>query len=98
MSTFVGIPPFSNPLWVAMETLHFHIAHTKVFFEDTLVSHLEGPNEQFGTHENLSWGVQGNLNWMPGYYPVGRFEQSPTFVRNLARAILYSSKHTVEDK
>ena len=21
MSTFVGIPPFSNPLWVAMETM-----------------------------------------------------------------------------
>ena len=30
MSTFVGIPPFSNPLWVAMETMHFHIAHTRI--------------------------------------------------------------------
>ena len=29
MSTFVGIPPFSNLLWVAMKTMHFHIAHTK---------------------------------------------------------------------
>ena len=45
------------------------------FFEDTFVSHPGGPNEQFGTHEKLSWGggggggggVQGNLNWMPGY-------------------------------
>ena len=38
------------------------------FFEDTFVSHSGGPNEQFGTHEKLSWGgVQGNLNWMPGY-------------------------------
>ena len=36
------------------------------FFEDTFVSHPGGPNEQFGTHEKLSWGVQGNLNWMPG--------------------------------
>ena len=40
------------------------------FFEDTFVSHPGGPNEQFGTHEKLSWGggVQGNLNWMPGYF------------------------------
>ena len=42
------------------------------FFEDTFVSHPGGSNEQFGTHEKLSWGgggggVQGNLNWMPGY-------------------------------
>ena len=37
------------------------------FFEDTFVSHPGGPNEQFGTHEKLSWGMQGNLNWMPGY-------------------------------
>ena len=37
------------------------------FFEDTFISHPGGPNEQFGTHEKLSWGMQGNLNWMPGY-------------------------------
>ena len=37
------------------------------FFEDTYVSHPGGPNEQFGTHENCPGGVQGNLNWMPGY-------------------------------
>ena len=43
------------------------------FFKDTFVSHPGGPNEQFGTHEKLSWGVQGNLNWMPGYvtFPCG---------------------------
>ena len=29
MSTFKGISPFSNPLWVAMETMHCHIAHAK---------------------------------------------------------------------
>ena len=32
-----------------METMHFHIAHTKMLFEN-LVSHLEGPTEQFGMH------------------------------------------------
>ena len=44
------------------------ISHSpnQIFFEDTFVSHPGGPNEQFGTHEKLSWGVQGNLNWMPG--------------------------------
>ena len=62
MSNFVGRPPFSNSLWVAIETMQFHIAQTKTF-----VSHPGGPNEQFGTHEKMSWGVQGNLNWMPGY-------------------------------
>ena len=65
MSTFVGIPPFTNLLWVAMETIHFHIAHTNFF--DNFVSHSGGPNEQFGTTKNVL-GVQGNLNWMLGYY------------------------------
>ena len=55
MSTFVCIPPFPNPLWVAMETMHFHIAQT-IFFKDTFVLHSGGPNKQFGTHEKLSWG------------------------------------------
>ena len=66
MSTFVGIPQFSNPQWVAMETMLFHIAHIN-FFEDIFVSQSEGPNEQFGTPDKIVLGgVQGNLNWMPG--------------------------------
>ena len=60
MSTFVGISPFSNPLWVAMETMHFHIVHTKIF-KDTFVSHSGGPNEQFGTHENCPGGCKVTL-------------------------------------
>ena len=53
-----------NLLWVGLQCLI-------VIFPDHSVStkyavHTEGPNEQFGTHEKLSWGVQGNLNWMPG--------------------------------
>ena len=27
-------------------------------FEDNFVSHLGDPNEQFGTHEKLSWGFK----------------------------------------
>ena len=37
--------------------------------------HSGDPNEQFGTHEKLSWGgrgggggLQGNLSWMPWYW------------------------------
>ena len=71
MSNFVGRPPL---LKFAMGCHRNHaISHSsnKIFFEDTFVSHPGGPNEQFGTNEQLSWGggggVQGNLNWMPGY-------------------------------
>ena len=34
-SYFVGIPQFSNPLWVAMETMHFHIANYMFLFRTT---------------------------------------------------------------
>ena len=63
MSNFVDKPHFSNSLWIAMETMHFHIAHA---FLRQLLSHSGGLNEQFGNHETLSWRRQGNLNWMPG--------------------------------
>ena len=68
------------------------------FFEDTFVSHPGGPNEQFGTHEKLSWGgVQGNLNWMPGYcyYMLGRVLQSVekgrTVILHVAHSVLSNS-------
>ena len=47
--------------------MHFSHSPNQIFFDDTFVSHSGGRNEHFGTHEKLSWGVQGNLNWMPGY-------------------------------
>ena len=71
MSTFVGIPPFSNPLWVAMETMHFHIAHTKFFRTPSF--RIQGvPMNNSAPMKNFlrgggEGGVQGNLNWMPGY-------------------------------
>ena len=67
MSNFIGRPPFSNSLWVGIETMQFHIAQTNFFLRTP-----GGPNEQFGTHEKLSsgggggGGVQGNLNWIIG--------------------------------
>ena len=63
VSSFISsVIHFDKFFEVAIETVKFHIAQTKFFFEDTFVSHSGGPNEQFGTHEKLSWGVQGNLN------------------------------------
>ena len=55
MSTFVDIPPFSNLLWVAMETMHFHIAQTKIFGGHLRFA-FRGPNEQSGTHEKIVLG------------------------------------------
>ena len=69
MSNFIGRPPL---LKFAMDWHGNHaISHSsnQFFIEETFVSHPGGPNEQFGTHEKLSWGgggVLGNLNWMPG--------------------------------
>ena len=42
MIEFVGLP-----YEVAMETMHFHVAHT-ISFQENFVSHSEGPTEQFG--------------------------------------------------
>ena len=42
----------------------FHSA-IEFIFEDNFFLHFWGPNEQFGTHEKLSWGgggVQGRSN------------------------------------
>ena len=30
-----------------METMHFHVAHTKFSFEENFVSHSEGPTDLF---------------------------------------------------
>ena len=56
MNNFVGRPPFSNTLWVAIENMQFHIAQTKIFLRTPSFPIQGGPNEQFGTHEKLSWG------------------------------------------
>ena len=66
MSTFVGISPFSNPLWVAMETMHFHIAQAKLFLK-TPSFRIQGvPINNLAYMKNCPGGVHGNLNWMLG--------------------------------
>ena len=59
MSTFVGIPPFSNPQWVAMEIMHFYIVHT--IFRTTSFRIQGDPMNNFAPMRNCP-GVQGNLN------------------------------------
>ena len=67
MSNFVGIPKFSNSLRVAMETMRFHIAQTK-FFLRTPSFRIQGvPMNNLAPMKNCPGGVQGNLNWTPGY-------------------------------
>ena len=70
MSNFVGRPPFSNLLWVAIETMQFHIAQTK-FFLRTPSFPIQGvPMNNLAPIKIVlgggGGGVQGNLNWMPG--------------------------------
>ena len=69
MSNFAGRPPFSNSLWVAIETMQFHIAQTK-FSLRTPSFPIQGvPMNNLATMKNCpgGGGVQVNLNWMPGY-------------------------------
>ena len=67
MSNFIGRPPFSNSLWVGIETMQFHIAQTK-FFLRTPSFPIQGvPMNNLAPIKNCPGGVQGNLNWMPGY-------------------------------
>ena len=74
MSNFVGRPPFSNSLWVAIETMKFHIAQTKIFLRTPSFPIQGVPMNNLAPMKNWFWGggggeggVQGNLNWMPGY-------------------------------
>ena len=61
MSNFVGIPTFSNPLWVAMETMHFHIDHT-IFFRTTLFGIQGVPMNNLAPMKNCPGGGGGGCN------------------------------------
>ena len=64
MSNFEGKPPFSNSLWVAIETMHFHIDHT-IFFRTPSFPIQGVPINNSAPMKNVL-GVQGSHNWMPG--------------------------------
>ena len=68
MSYFIGRPPFSNSLWVGIETMQFHIAQTKIFLRTPSFPIQGVPMNNLAPMKNCpGGGVQGNLNWMPGY-------------------------------
>ena len=68
MSNFIGRPPFSNSLWVGIETMQFHIAQTKIFLRTPSFPIQGVPMNNLAPMKNCpGGGVQGNLNWMPGY-------------------------------
>ena len=69
MSNFIGRPPFSNLLWVGIETMQFHIAQTKIFLRTPSFPIQGVPMNNLAPMKNCpgGGGVQGNLNWMPGY-------------------------------
>ena len=59
MNDFVVTPPFLRiALWVAMETMHLHIAGISFFLRLKFYLHSAGPKEKIGTYENLSWGAR----------------------------------------
>ena len=71
MSNFIGIPPFSNSLWVGIETMQFHIAQTKIFLRTPSFPIQGDPMNNLAPMKICpgggGGGVQRNLNWMPGY-------------------------------
>ena len=68
MSYSEGKPPFSHALLVAIETMHFRIAHTKLFLRTTTFRTQGVPMNNLETMKNWhGGGVQGNLNRMLGY-------------------------------
>ena len=67
MSNFIGRPPFSNSLWVGIETMQFHIAQTQIFLRTPSFPIQGVPMNNLAPMKNCPGGVQGNLNWMPGY-------------------------------
>ena len=67
MSNFIGRPPFSNSLWVGIETMQFHIAQTKIFLRTPSFPIQGVPMNNLAPMKNCPGGVQGNLNWTPGY-------------------------------
>ena len=64
MSNFIGRLPFSNSLWVGIETMQFHIAQTKIFLRTPSFPIQGVPMNNLAHMKNSPGGVQGNLNWV----------------------------------
>ena len=84
MSNFIGRPPFSNSLWVGIETMLFHIAQTKIFLRTPSFPIQGVPMNNLAPMNNCpgGGGVQGNLNWMPGYKDLAKEIERIAFSSN----------------
>ena len=60
MSNFIGRPPFSNSLWVGIETMQFHIAQTKNFLRTPSFPIQGVPMNNLAPMKNCPGGVQGS--------------------------------------
>ena len=91
MSYFIGRPPFSNSLWVGIETMQFHIAQTKLFLRTPSFPIQGVPMNILAPMKNCpgGGGVQGNLNWMPGYIHHLLFFGSLFTIHYKKRAIIH---------
>ena len=68
MSNFIGRPPFSNLLWVGIETMQFHIAQTK-FFLRTPSFPIQGvPMNNLAPMKNCPGGCKVTLIGCRGIY------------------------------
>ena len=65
MSHFVGQPPFSNSLWVAIETIAFSHNPYQILLR-TPSFRIQGVQINNLASMKKCPGVQGNLNWFPG--------------------------------
>ena len=64
MSNFVDTPPFLTLLWVAIETMHFLIAQTDLFFGQFCI---KGPLIKKIVLIKFYPRVQGKLSWPLDY-------------------------------
>ena len=53
-----------------METMHFHIVHTKIVLRTTLFDIKGVPLNNLAPMINCPVGVQGRLDWMLEYLPI----------------------------
>ena len=61
MSNFVGRPPFSNLLWVAIETMQYHIAQTKIFLRTPSFPIQRVPMNNLAPMKNCPGGCKVTL-------------------------------------
>ena len=64
MIDFVGTLSFLRiALWVAMEIMHLYLTRIRLFLEHKKVMYSLGLDEQYATHEKLSWGGRQGMSY-----------------------------------